>query len=256
MNYEFAKYQGVGNDFIMFNGAKNAVNFSVKQIMKFCHRRFGIGADGIIVLRPHPEYDFEMEYFNADGSKSFCGNGSRCAQAFAHDLGWIDNTSTFLAIDGKHEGKKVGRDYATKMGSVKEVNRRGLDYLIDTGSPHYIKYVKDVEKVNVEKEGRFIRHSQEFVEEGVNVNFVSIIEKGYLKMRTYERGVEAETYSCATGATAVAISYLHRSEEDIEYVKLNTLGGELKVLLDRQSVDFFENIWLQGEARKVFEGSI
>lgn len=252
---EFVKYQGTGNDFIMIDAREKAVNFSADQIVKICHRRFGIGADGLILLKHHEDCDFEMDYYNADGSQSFCGNGSRCAQAFAKQLGIIENESRFLAIDGMHIGKSVGKEFATKMGDVDQIQRIGADYFIHTGSPHYIKYVDDVYSVDVLTEGAAIRNSLNYRENGTNVNFVSIQEENLI-VRTYERGVEAETYSCGTGVTAVAISYLHLQNSYQKQVNIKTIGGDLQIHLERETENSFKNIWLQGPAEEVYMGFI
>lgn len=253
MNIDFTKYQGTGNDFIMIDGRERTVRFSVDELQKICHRRYGIGADGVIVLLNHSEHDFEMDYYNADGSKSFCGNGSRCAQAFARDLKIIEDQSTFLAIDGVHQGKRIEELYATKMNDVSEVEEIGEDYFIHTGSPHYIKYVEDVDKVDVKKEGQSIRYAEPYTKEGVNVNFVSV-HGSLIKVRTYERGVEDETYSCGTGVTAVAISYLYKNNIDMEEVPIKVKGGDIRIQLKREDVKSFSGIWLIGPAEAAFEG--
>ncbi len=162
MNLTFYKYQGTGNDFVMIDGREFAHEFTKQQIEQICDRRFGIGADGVIILKKHAACDFEMDYYNADGSQSFCGNGSRCAQAFAKKLGMIDTTCYFKAIDGFHKGKSIGDLFATKMGDVKRVEQIGLDFFIQTGSPHYIKYVDNVEEINVLEEGSSIRNSEAY----------------------------------------------------------------------------------------------
>ena len=255
MRLAFFKYQGTGNDFIMIDGRRNTVKFSANKISSLCNRRFGIGADGLIILKEEKGVDFLMDYYNADGSQSFCGNGSRCAQAFAQKLGMIENESRFKAIDGIHEGKIEGSSFATKMGNVAKIERVGSDYFIHTGSPHYIKYVKNVDDVDVESEGRAIRNSAPFVEEGTNVNFVSVAED-HLKVRTYERGVEGETLSCGTGVTAVAISFLQQMNSTQQAVNIATKGGNLRVELTRKDNNSFENIWLVGPAKFVFSGEI
>jgi diaminopimelate epimerase len=253
MEIEFYKYQGTGNDFIMINGLNQTVNFSLKKILKICQRRFGVGADGLIILKSHPDLDFEMDYYNADGSQSFCGNGSRCAQAFAEQIGLIKDQSKFLAIDGVHQGKKMEDWFGTLMNEVSEVQRKGADFFVHTGSPHYIKYVEDVDEVDVFTEGRKIRNQAEYKAEGTNVNFVSI-EKDRLKVRTYERGVEDETFSCGTGVTAAAISYLVKEDLFTKSVKIETKGGELRIDLERTDEHTFKNIWLVGPATFVFKG--
>lgn len=251
----FFKYQGTGNDFIMLDGYQNTVNISVSEIQKLCDRRFGIGADGLIILKKHNDLDFEMDYYNADGSQSFCGNGSRCAQAFAKDLGVIDKTSKFLAIDGEHEGKSIGDNFATLMGNVSQVDQLDQDYFIHTGSPHYIKYVDNIDAIDVQQEGSSIRYSDTYKEEGTNVNFASV-DDGFLKVRTYERGVEGETLSCGTGVTAVAISYLYKTNSFQKEVNIQAVGGNIQIQLDRASELEFKNIWLIGPAQKVFEGEV
>ncbi len=252
---KFWKYQGTGNDFIMIDGYNQSVNISVSEVQKLCDRKFGIGADGLIVLRKHSEYDFEMDYFNADGSKSFCGNGSRCAQAFALDLSIISGDSNFLAIDGAHQGKIIGDLFGTKMCDVYEVENKGNDYFVYTGSPHYIQYVNDVKNTKVQELGSGIRYSSEYKLEGTNVNFVEVTNDNLI-VRTYERGVEGETLSCGTGVTAVAISYLFKTNGYQNKVDIETLGGEIRIKLKRTSQKQFENIWLIGPAVKVFEGEI
>jgi diaminopimelate epimerase len=255
MGLQFFKYQGTGNDFIMVDGRNNTVKFSEKEISSLCDRRFGIGADGLIILKEEERVDFVMDYYNADGSQSFCGNGSRCAQAFAQKLGMIKNESTFRAIDGVHKGRIEGGSFATKMGDVSKVETVGSDYFIHTGSPHYIKYVKNVDDFDVFNEGRAIRNSEDFVEEGTNVNFVSVFED-HLKVRTYERGVEDETLSCGTGVTAVAISFLQQMNSKQSAVNIVTRGGNLRVELNRGKANTYTDIWLVGPAKQVFSGEV
>jgi diaminopimelate epimerase len=253
MGVQFYKYQGTGNDFIMIDGRKKPINFSDDQILKMCNRRYGIGADGLIILKDHEEADFVMDYYNADGTQSFCGNGSRCAQAFAQKLGIIGTQSHFIAIDGMHEGRIEEGQFATKMADVTEIERVGSDYFIQTGSPHYIKYVRNADLVDVYQEGVTIRNSEQFIEKGTNVNFVSVHED-YLKVRTYERGVEDETLSCGTGVTAVAISFLHQMNSKQPAINIVTKGGNLRIELERKAQTIFENIWLVGPAKEVFRG--
>tara|TARA_B110000046_G_scaffold185979_1_gene230998 strand:- start:4577 stop:5344 length:768 start_codon:yes stop_codon:yes gene_type:complete len=255
MGLKFYKYQGTGNDFIMIDGRKESVKFSTNEILSLCDRRFGIGADGLIILKEEEGVDFLMDYYNADGTQSFCGNGSRCAQAFAQKLGIIQTDSRFKAIDGIHEGKIEGSSFATKIGNVSQIEKVDSDYFIHTGSPHCIKYVKNVEQVDVANEGRAIRNSEPFVKEGTNVNFVSV-GQDHLKVRTYERGVEGETLSCGTGVTAVAISFLHQMNSTQSAVNIVTKGGNLRVELTRKETNLFEDIWLVGPAKQVFSGEI
>lgn len=253
MKISFCKYQATGNDFIMIDGREKKMEFSKEQVQKICDRRFGIGADGIIILKNHDSCDFDMEYYNADGSQSFCGNGSRCVQAFAKDLGIIRGESYFKAIDGFHYGKSIEYFFATKMGNVDRVELLGDDYFINTGSPHYIKYVDNVDQINVLEEGRAIRNSAKYKKEGTNVNFVSV-ETGFLKVRTYERGVEDETFSCGTGVTAAAMSYIIKADSSQSSVTIETKGGKLQIDLNRIAAQEFENVWLIGPAKAVFKG--
>jgi diaminopimelate epimerase len=255
MGFSFSKYQGTGNDFIMIDGRQHSFQFSSEEITQLCDRRFGIGADGLIIIKSHPELDFEMDYYNADGSQSFCGNGSRCAQAFAKELGIIQEDSRFLAIDGLHEGKKDGEWFATHMTDVdeKRIEKINEDWLIDTGSPHYIRFVDNVAAVDVFEEGRKIRYTDRFAKQGVNVNFVEITAKG-ISVRTYERGVEDETFSCGTGVTAAAIAYLIHSDQNDQLVHIQTKGGPIIIDLNRKGKRKFDNIWLRGPALKVYEG--
>lgn len=254
MEIRFYKYQGTGNDFVMIDGRKETVNFSPKQIQSICDRRFGVGADGLILIKNHAAVDFEMDYYNADGSQSFCGNGSRCAQAYTKALGIIKEQSTFLAIDGIHKGRSVGNDFATQMGDVSQVQQLGEDYFVDTGSPHYIRYVDDVDAVDVYEEGKAIRYSEAFLAKGTNVNFVSEHED-HLSVRTYERGVEGETFSCGTGVTAVAISFLYKNKIQNDKIKIQTRGGELRIELKKNSDQQYKDIWLVGPAVEVFSGT-
>jgi len=255
MKISFYKYQGTGNDFVMIDGRENQLDLTKKQIQEICDRRFGIGADGVIILKNHDDCDFEMDYYNADGSQSFCGNGSRCAQAFANKIDIVRGDSYFKAIDGFHHGKAIEYFFATQMKDVDEVQKLEKDYFIHTGSPHYIRYVDDVEKIDVEKEGAAIRNSEPYKKDGVNVNFVSIGKK-VLNVRTFERGVEAETFSCGTGVTAVAMSFLVKENTHQPSVSIKTKGGKLQIDLERTAEHQFENVWLIGPAKEVYAGSI
>ena len=253
MIVEFYKYQGTGNDFIMIDDREN--NFDINDhdlIAALCQRRMGIGADGLILLKEHDKYDFEMIYFNSDGQQSsMCGNGGRCIIAFAQLLEIIDEKTTFLAIDGEHKGKFLGDTIALQMQDVSEIEGVGDGLVMDTGSPHYIEMVDDLRNMNIEKEGRKIRNSKLFKKEGINVNFVQ--DSADLQVRTYERGVEAETLSCGTGvvATAIAMHYANCIEENLIDVK--TEGGELSVSFEEINGSY-RNIWLNGEASMVYAG--
>jgi len=256
---DFFKYQGTGNDFIMidgFNRVMNLFKLSVETIKKICARRLGVGADGLIILKKHPSLDFEMDYYNADGSQSMCGNGGRCAVQFAKQLGIIKSAYHFLAIDGEHTATIEDNGWVhLKMKDVNKVDFVNEDYVLNTGSPHLIKFVEDVNKIDVAEEGKKIRYSDAYAEEGINVNFVQTLDHTTIFVRTYERGVEDETLSCGTGVTAASIVSAH-NDRGFNRIELRTRGGNLAVEFDKIDDENFENIWLCGPAECVFEGKI
>lgn len=256
MEIEFYKYQGTSNDFVMIDDRKSLLELSKLQLQMLCDRRKGIGADGLILIREYEDLDFEMLYYNSDGSQSFCGNGSRCALAFAKQLGMISERCKFMAVDGVHEGRIEGVLYATHMKDVSKIELRGEDLFINTGSPHYIKWVNDLEKLSLVLDAHQIRYNDEFKKEGTNVNFVSRKE-GFLTVRTYERGVEDETFSCGTGVTAVALasSFLDQRKGKMEKT-VSTKGGDLKVRFDANKDGSYKDVWLVGPAEMVFSGKI
>jgi diaminopimelate epimerase len=253
MIIEFYKYQGTGNDFIMIDDREKEFDITDNGLIAaLCERRMGIGADGLILLREHEAFDFEMIYFNADGKQSsMCGNGGRCIIAFAQMLEMIENETTFMAIDGEHKGKLMDDGIYLQMQDVKEIEGVGDGLVLNTGSPHYIEMVDELEYIDVNKLGRKIRNSTPFKKEGINVNFV--LDSSELHVRTYERGVEAETLSCGTGvvATAIAMHYANCIEETLVNVK--TKGGELTVSFEEFN-GVYRNVWLSGEASMVFAG--
>lgn len=253
MIIEFYKYQGTGNDFIMIDDRENEFDINDSGLVSaLCERRLGIGADGLILLREHDTLDFEMIYFNADGKQSsMCGNGGRCIFAFAQLLEIIDTEATFMAIDGEHKGKITENEIALQMQDVSKIEGVGDGLVLDTGSPHYIEMVDDLKHLNVNKEGKKIRNSEPFKKEGINVNFV--LDAANLQVRTYERGVEAETLSCGTGtvATALAMHYANCIEENLINVK--TKGGDLTVSFEEFNGGY-RNIWLIGEVSMVYAG--
>lgn len=250
----FYKYQGTGNDFVMIDN-RNLIfdKTNLALVTDLCDRRFGIGADGVILIENCSSSDFEMIYFNPDGSQSLCGNGSRCAVMFAKFLGMIENETNFTAIDGEHYARIEEEQVFLKMHDVDVFEEINDDYLIDTGSPHYIKYVSSVDNIDPVSEGRKVRYSDRFKEKGVNVNFLEKVGEDSLKIRTYERGVENETLSCGTGCTAAALSL--GINNDISSVNLRAIGGDLKVDF-RKEDDKFTNIYLIGPAKQVFKGEI
>jgi diaminopimelate epimerase len=257
MQIEFYKYQGTGNDFIiMDNRDKRYDSLTRQQVAFLCDRRFGIGADGLMLLNTHPDYDFEMKYYNSDGREStMCGNGGRCLTQFAYDIG-IDKTSfSFLAVDGPHEANINEKVVALKMNDVNQVRHDHGDYILNTGSPHYVQFTNDVMHLDVYKKGKEIRHNKEFEKEGINVNFVEQTElTDRIIVRTYERGVEDETFSCGTGVTAAALVSAH-NDSGFNRVEVKTKGGLLSVEYEKKG-DTFKNIWLSGPAVKVFSGTI
>ena len=253
MIIEFYKYQGTGNDFIMIDDREKEFDLTDNDLIAaLCERRMGIGADGLILLREHDTLDFEMIYFNADGKQSsMCGNGGRCIIAFAQMLEMTGNETTFMAIDGEHKGRLMDDGIYLQMQDVKKIEGVGDGLVLNTGSPHYIEMVDDLDNLDVNKEGRKIRNSAPFKKDGINVNFV--LDASELQVRTYERGVEAETLSCGTGvvATAIAMHYANCIEETLVNVK--TKGGELTVSFEEFNGGY-RNIWLSGEASMVFAG--
>jgi len=257
MELHFFKYQGTGNDFIMIDNRSGQVVLSPEQVAFLCHRRFGIGADGLILLEPEKGFDFKMVYYNSDGNlSSMCGNGGRCITAFARQLGIISDKARFVAVDGPHEANINDDGVALKMQDVKQVEL-GEDYFyLNTGSPHYVKMVQDVEHLDVFSEGRNIRNSARFREEGTNVNFIEKLEDA-LFVRTYERGVEDETLSCGTGVTAAAlVAAVNGIATGKNSCIVKTRGGTLEVTFEKVLEKNFYNIWLKGPAVLVFEGSI
>ena len=251
---QFHKYQGTGNDFVMIDNRDDAFDkTNLERIALLCDRRFGIGADGVILIENTEGADFEMVYFNPDGSQSLCGNGSRCAVMFASYLGLIQNETTFKAIDGTHQAHIIESQVHLLMHDVSEYEAIGNDFLIDTGSPHYIKYVGSTDALDPVVEGRKIRYADRFAAEGINVNFIEHVNDNALKIRTYERGVEAETYSCGTGCTAAALSLAIKS--GINEVSLKAIGGDLKVSFTKDE-NTFTNIYLIGPAAAVYSGEI
>lgn len=252
----FYKYQGTGNDFIIFDNRTSRIDLSTERIKELCNRRFGIGADGLMLLNRREGYDFEMKYYNSDGRESsMCGNGGRCLVKFAHSVGIHKTKYNFIAIDGPHEATIEDNGWVfLKMQDVNGIKRIFGDYVLNTGSPHYVKSVVDVMHYDVVKNGREIRNSSDFKKEGINVNFVEAGERSIF-VRTYERGVEDETLSCGTGVTASALVNAH-NENGFNRVEVKTPGGNLAVEFDKYDDDIFKNIWLCGPAEMVFRGEI
>ncbi len=256
MDIQFSKYQGTGNDFVIIDNRDGSISLSNQQIAFLCDRRFGVGGDGLMLLGTATGYDFSMTYFNADGTEgTMCGNGGRCLVQFAHDNGIVKDTYSFIAIDGPHEAIIHQNGWVhLKMIDVNEVETGNHFFVTNTGSPHYVKLVEGVENYNVVKEGKAIRYNDRFNKEGINVNFIEF-QKDHLFVRTYERGVENETFSCGTGVTAAAITtHLHKTGE--HHVAIQTLGGKLAVSFNHLGGGHFKHIWLQGPGTFVYKGTI
>lgn len=257
MKYFFYKYQGTGNDFIIFDNRQHELDFLTKnQIKSLCDRRFGIGADGLMLLENHPGFDFKMVYYNADGGESsMCGNGGRCLVNFAKSLHIIDTETNFLAVDGAHYAKISENLVSLKMIDVADINSLTNALTLNSGSPHYIEFVNGINNFPVFAEGKKIRNSEVFINEGINVNFVEKLTNS-LFVRTYERGVEDETLSCGTGVTAAAIAYAYANKLNNEQsISVETLGGNLTVSFNVNANKFTE-VYLKGPAVLVYSGSI
>ncbi len=256
MKYHFYKYQGTGNDFVIIDNRAGKIQLTQEQVHLICDRRFGIGADGLMLLNSLEGYDFQMVYYNSDGKPgSMCGNGGRCLTKFAFDQGIKPEKYSFLASDGIHfaEMGELGWIHL-KMKDVDSITTIHADSILDTGSPHYVKHVNHVQDVDVVEEGREIRYSKTFEEKGINVNFVETTDKNII-VRTYERGVEDETFSCGTGVTASALVFAH-NDNGFNRIEVQTKGGHLAVEFDKIDDNRFENIWLCGPADFVFSGEI
>ena len=257
MKLHFYKYQGTGNDFVMIdNRSLFFPKDNVQLINKLCDRRFGIGADGLILLEPSEKEDFTMVYYNADGNEgSMCGNGGRCLVAFAKQLNVIQNETTFDAVDGLHYATIDNGIVSLKMIDVKEISNNKSDLFLNTGSPHHIQFCENVSTVDVKQLGAEIRYGTPYFEEGTNVNFAEQVSENSFKVRTYERGVEDETLACGTGVTAVAIAANKANKTTKNTIQLEVLGGNLEVSFDKNE-DTYTNVFLKGPAEFVFEGTI
>ncbi|MCZ2101515.1 MAG: diaminopimelate epimerase [Chitinophagales bacterium] len=259
MQISFYKYHGTGNDFILIDNRTRRYDgiFTTKIIAEFCHRRFGIGADGLILLETSDQADFKMVYYNADGREStMCGNGGRCIVHFAHFLKIFDNQTRFEAIDGLHHASITDQGLISLgMNDVLDIQEISPQtFVLDTGSPHYVSFLDQMPE-QIRDAGRSIRYSPNFKEAGINVNFV-VKEESTIQVCTYERGVEDETYSCGTGVVAAALSSALSSNSGTHYVEIVTKGGYLQVAFDKSSDDSFRNIRLIGPAIQVFQGTI
>ena len=259
MKIHFYKYQATGNDFVLIDNRASGYSFSTEQIGQICNRRFGVGADGLMLIEKHPSLDFNLVYYNSDGSQSLCGNGSRAAVVMAATLGLMNHHTTFNAYDGAHEAELLGSNQVRlKMNDVTTVKKTGAEYFIHTGSPHHIRFVDDLNSYPVVEEGRKIRYSEAYAPSGTNANFIQLMDENTIAVRTYERGVEDETFSCGTGVTAAALAASFHGYTSPVHIKVK--GGELSVeFKGGPSVSIpasFHDVFLIGPAKMVFEGDL
>lgn len=254
MKFSFYKYQGTGNDFVIIDNRKAFFPKEDTQLIaKICNRKFGVGADGLMLLEKSTQANFTMVYYNSDGNQStMCGNGGRCIVHFAEFLGIISGTATFIAVDGFHEATIKDNWVSLKMNDIEKVNNSEDFTFLNTGSPHHVEIVADLENYEVVKNGRLIRENR-YGTEGANVNFVKQINADKFSVRTYERGVEDETLSCGTGVTAVAIAMFERGITNKNKISLLTPGGELQVRFNKDN-SIYKNVYLEGPAVQVFKG--
>ena len=253
MMVKFNKYQGTGNDFVIIDITKDDFKFSKNQIKKICDRKYGIGADGLILISKHNNVSFEMNFFNPDGTTSFCGNGSRCAVLYCFHQGIIQTNCSFLTTDGIHQAQ-ILEDENIKISINSPILVDKLtngDFEVNTGSPHYIQIANTLDNIDFVNHCKSIRNNDIYYDNGINVNLVKI-ENNLLNMRTYERGVEDETLSCGSGVTAAALAIAFENKIDIA-VQVKTRGGELKVDFTRKDYNF-DNVYLTGPAKFVFSG--
>lgn len=254
---KFYKYQGAGNDFILIDNRNGLFDSANETLIKhLCDRRFGIGADGLMLLQGNKNFDFQMVYFNADGREgSMCGNGGRCIVAFARDLGIINQKTAFLAVDGEHHAAIDNNQVDLGMIDVHQIKKDGEAFILHTGSPHYVMTIDNLAALDVYQKGYAIRNNDTYRQDGINVNFIEKEGEGYF-LRTFERGVEDETYACGTGATAaaMAVAFKEDLEGDLE-IPIRVLGGQLYIAFHKEGANF-TNVMLKGPATFVYEGTI
>lgn len=257
MQLSFYKYQGTGNDFVLIDNRQlQFPKNNTKLVHHLCNRKFGIGADGLILLEHDNKYDFKMVYYNSDGNEStMCGNGGRCMVAFANFLNVIQDDTTFMAIDGKHYATIENDVVNLQMQDVSTIEKHENYVFLNTGSPHHVVFEENIADFDVKKEGASIRYGAPYFEEGTNVNFVKKISNTEFRVRTYERGVEDETLSCGTGVTAVALAMHSLHETEANEITLQVEGGTLTVSFEKNETSY-TNIFLEGKAVQVFKGEI
>ena len=254
MNLTFHKYQGTGNDFVMIDNRNNSFpKDNISLINKLCNRHFGIGADGVILIENGPESDFKMVYFNADGSQTFCGNGARCAVAFAKELNIINSKTKFIAVDGFHYAEIKNGIISLQMIDVDDIQVNTNSVFAYTGTQHHVELVDNLDDYPVFENGKKIRYSYKFP--GSNVNFVQKINDETFRVRTYEKGVENETLACGTGVTAVAIAMHKIGKTASKTITLPVEGGKLTVTFEANN-NQYTNVFLKGPATFVYKGTI
>ncbi len=260
MKIIFEKYHGTGNDFIIIDDRKGNIKLRKEDIFLLCHRKFGIGADGLMLLQRSEMHDFKMTYYNADGNEgTMCGNGGRCIVHFAKQKGMIDSKSGFEAIDGVHQANVLsyaehGGTISLKMADVGKIEKYGDDYFLNTGSPHYVKIVENIDSIDIYEEGKNIRWDSRFQPQGTNADFV-MVNDDHIVVRTFERGVENLTLSCGTGVVASAIAAAESSARMFGSYHIKTDGGDLEVRFKKDN-RIYKDIWLEGPVVKVYEGIV
>ena len=258
MIVKFHKYQGAGNDFVIIDNRLNIISTKKEALaIKLCDRKFGIGSDGLIFIENTDEANFLVDFLNPDGSRSFCGNGSRCAVQFAVDYNVFNGVKTsFLAHDGIHFATVKDTSINVEMKNVEHVEQIDSDFFAETGSPHYVSYFNSIQDLDMIEFGQKVRYSAKYTKKGTNVNAVEEIGQNHIKVRTYERGVEDETLACGTGVTACALSYAILNDLEKDTIDIDAVGGQLKVSFVKGENNSFTNIWLEGPATFVFKGEV
>ncbi len=261
MNNKFYKYVAAGNDFVIIDNRRNLFDSkNLKLIRKICDRYSGVGSDGLILLEKHKNLDFEMIYFNSDGSQSgFCANGSRCITHFANYLKIIGDKAKFEASDGFHESIIDGMQIKVKMNDIKfneikSYKDSKMTTFIDSGSPHIIFKTNNINDLDILSETS--QNKEKFNEylNGLNYNYWGL-DKNKIKLRTFERGVDCETKSCGSGSVALAVFLRYNSITDNENILISMPGGDLQISL-KQNDSFFYDIWLSGRVKQVFSGNL
>ena len=267
MTIEFTKMHGAGNDFVVIDNLDGRLDLTTEQIAHLCNRRFGIGADGVLLLEKGPteDLDAQMIYYNADGSRAeMCGNGARCFTSFAlaHNLGQ-DGQLKFRTDAGDLVGIAGNGTITVQMTPAVDtqlslrINLAGEQATVhytDTGVPHVVKFVDDIESVDIRAEGSELRFHQAFQPRGANANFAQV-ENGHVLVHTYERGVEDETLACGTGVTAVAI-LSHLVHQIPKPIRLRVAGGDTLEVDFNSEGDIIDQVTLAGPAKVVYQGSI